>query len=556
MAGYAKDPSKTERTKDGQPAESTAAQIANYGIPIWKRILNGTTVTLGCNNVFGHDPPDTNTGTNYADFAYDSTGRFVYVGLTKKFRRSTRSAGFASRSIDAAVQHRKRLIASTAEINDALLLTNAASPWIQHFFLPRLPFEKTMASEAEENLRFEIGHVLFLDVVGYSKLLIDEQKEQMRLLTDIVLATRQVQEATNEQLVRLPTGDGMALVFRNSLEEPAQCALEIARALKAHPEIRIRMGIHSGPVSEVSDVNERTNIAGAGINLAQRVMDCGDAGHILVSRRVAEDLAEYRQWSPHLHHLGRFEVKHGVKLSISNLFGDDFGNPAVPAKLSSPGNATPQLGNDEKPEPRSIFAELQRRHVYRAAVVYTMTSWLLIQVATQVFPFFNIANWVVRLIVILLVVGFPIAVALAWAFELTPEGIVKTDELPAGKSSGWPAVHRFYTAIIGILAIAIAILLYLRFSPAHRAGGEVSSKSIAVLPFENLSAEKENAYFAAGILDDLLTNLAKIQALTVISRTSVMKYRDVETRNIKEIGQTLGVATILEGSVRRKKTGS
>ncbi len=413
-----------------------------------------------------------------------------------------------------------------------------------------------MASEAEENLRFEIGHVLFLDVVGYSKLLIDEQKEQMRLLTDIVLATRQVQEATNEQLVRLPTGDGMALVFRNSLEEPAQCALEIARALKAHPEIRIRMGIHSGPVSEVSDVNERTNIAGAGINLAQRVMDCGDAGHILVSRRVAEDLAEYRQWSPHLHHLGRFEVKHGVKLSISNLFGDDFGNPAVPAKLSSPGNATPQLGNDEKPEPRSIFAELQRRHVYRAAVVYTMTSWLLIQVATQVFPFFNIANWVVRLIVILLVVGFPIAVALAWAFELTPEGIVKTDELPAGKFPGWPAVHRFYTAIIGILAIAIAILLYLRFSPAHRAGGEVSSKSIAVLPFENLSAEKENAYFAAGILDDLLTNLAKIQALTVISRTSVMKYRDVETRNIKEIGQTLGVATILEGSVRRKKTGS
>ncbi len=203
---------------------------------------------------------------------------------------------------------------------------------------------------------------------------------------------------------------------------------------------------------------------------------------------------------------------------------------------------------------KKFFAELQRRHVYRAAVVYTMTSWLLIQVATQVFPFFNIANWVVRLIVMLLVVGFPIAVALAWAFELTPEGIVKTDELPAGKSPGWPAVHRFYTAVIGILAIAIAILLYLRFSPAHRASGtDLRSKSIAVLPFENLSAEKENAYFADGILDDLLTNLAKIQALTVISRTSVMKYRDIETRNIKEIGQTLGVATILEGSVRRVK---
>ena len=185
-----------------------------------------------------------------------------------------------------------------------------------------------MAAETEDNLRLEIGHVLFIDLVGYSKLLIDEQKEQMRRLTDIVLATRPVQEATNEQLVRLPTGDGMALVFRNSLEEPARCALEIARALQAHPEIRVRMGIHSGPVSEVSDVNERANIAGAGINLAQRVMNCGDAGHILVSQRVAEDLAEYRQWAPYLHELGKCEVKHGLKVSLTNLYGDDFGNAA------------------------------------------------------------------------------------------------------------------------------------------------------------------------------------------------------------------------------------
>ena len=194
-----------------------------------------------------------------------------------------------------------------------------------------------MVPEAEDNLRFEIGHVLFLDLVGYSKLLIEEQKKQMRRLTDIVLATRPVQVATNEQLVRLPTGDGMALVFRNNLEEPALCALEIARTLKSHPEIQVRMGIHSGLVSEVSDVNERTNIAGAGINLAQRVMDCGDAGHILVSKRVAEDLAEYRQWAPHLRDLGRFEVKHGVQLSIWNLCGDDFGNAAMPAKLAGKG---------------------------------------------------------------------------------------------------------------------------------------------------------------------------------------------------------------------------
>ncbi|HEY3663097.1 MAG TPA: tetratricopeptide repeat protein [Chthoniobacterales bacterium] len=203
---------------------------------------------------------------------------------------------------------------------------------------------------------------------------------------------------------------------------------------------------------------------------------------------------------------------------------------------------------------RKFFAELQRRNVYRAAVVYTMTSWLLIQVATQVFPFFSIPDWIVRLIIILLIIGFPIAVVLAWAFELTPEGLVKTDELPPGKPTGWPLIHRIYTAVIGILAIAIAVLLYLRFSPTHAAEtGGVPAKSIAVLPFENYSAEKENAFFADGIQDDLLTNLARIQALTVISRTSVMKYRDLETRDIKEIGKSLGVATILEGSVRRVK---
>ncbi len=153
-----------------------------------------------------------------------------------------------------------------------------------------------MAAEPESNLRLEIGHVLFIDLVGYSKLLIEEQKERLRQLTEIVLATAQVRESTNEQLVRLPTGDGMALVFRNSSEEPARCALEIAEALKAHPEVLVRMGIHSGPVSEVADVSGRTNIAGAGINMAQRVMDCGDAGHILLSKRVAEDLEQYGHW--------------------------------------------------------------------------------------------------------------------------------------------------------------------------------------------------------------------------------------------------------------------
>lgn len=201
---------------------------------------------------------------------------------------------------------------------------------------------------------------------------------------------------------------------------------------------------------------------------------------------------------------------------------------------------------------RAFFAELKRRHVYRAAVVYLMTSWLFIQVATQVFPFFEIPNWVVRLIVVLLIAGFPIAVVLAWAYELTPAGIVKTDDVSPGKAGNWLAIHRIYTAVIGVLALAIAFLLYLRLAPG---GGEreegVPPRSIAVLPFENFSAEKENAYFADGIQDDLLTNLAKIQDLTVISRTSVMKYRDAGARDIREIGKSLGVANILEGSVRR-----
>src|SRR4051794_12049269 len=198
-----------------------------------------------------------------------------------------------------------------------------------------MSYPSTMAPESEKNLRLEIGHVLFIDLVGYSKLLIEEQKERLRQLTDVVLATAQVREATNEQVVRLPTGDGMALVFRNSAEEPAQCALEITQALKTHPEIAVRMGVHSGPVSEVTDVSGRTNITGGGINLAQRAMDCGDTGHILLSKHVANDLQEHRQWSSWLHDLGECEVKHGVRLGIVNLYRDDVGNPQLPKKIQA-----------------------------------------------------------------------------------------------------------------------------------------------------------------------------------------------------------------------------
>jgi TolB-like protein/Flp pilus assembly protein TadD len=187
--------------------------------------------------------------------------------------------------------------------------------------------------EADDNLHLEIGHVLFIDIVGYSKLLNEEQKERLNQLTEIVLATTPVRESTDEQLVRLPTGDGMALVFRHSAEEPARCALEIAEALQKHPELPVRMGIHSGPVNKVTDVSGRTNLAGAGINMAQRVMDCGDAGHILLSQHVADDLVHSRQWASRLRDLGECEVKHGVRLHLVNLYAEPLGNAAVPQKF-------------------------------------------------------------------------------------------------------------------------------------------------------------------------------------------------------------------------------
>src|SRR6476646_3555636 len=190
-----------------------------------------------------------------------------------------------------------------------------------------------MPNEVKKEIGLEIGHVLFIDIVGYSKLLNEEQEERLNQLTEIVLATAPVREATDEQLVRLPTGDGMALVFHHSAEEPARCALEIAEALQKHPELPVRMGIHSGPVNKVTDVSGRTNLAGAGINMAQRVMDCGDAGHILLSQHVADDLVHSRQWASRLRDLGECEVKHGVRLHLVNLYAEPLGNAAIPKKF-------------------------------------------------------------------------------------------------------------------------------------------------------------------------------------------------------------------------------
>ena len=226
-----------------------------------------------------------------------------------------------------------------------------------------------MAPESDSNLRLEIGHVLFIDLVGYSELLIEEQKERLGQLTEIVLATAQVREA-RKQLAKLPTGDGMALVFRNSAEEPARCALEIAEALKKRPEIPVRMGIHSGPVSEVTDVSGRTNIAGTGINVAQRVMDCGDAGHILFPKRVADDLSPYRQWSLCLHDLGECEVKHGVRLHLFNVYTHEFGNPEVPEKLRG-ATSESVVAKEVSPSARPMFRRLTFRNGYVANARFT-----------------------------------------------------------------------------------------------------------------------------------------------------------------------------------------
>src|SRR5205807_2299932 len=334
------------------------------------------------------------------------------------------------------------------------------------------------------DVKFEIGHVLFIDIVGYSKLLINEQSEQIQTLKQIVRGTEQFRLTDAEgKLLRLPTGDGGALVFRTSPEAPVLCALEISKALKDHPELHVRMGIHSGPVNEVTDLNEQANIAGAGINIAQRVMNCGDAGHILVSKRVADDLEQYPQWRPQLHDLGECEVKHGARLQIVNLYTDEVGNSQVPEKFKTVGAA-------EKARPKSAIPK-----------------WALIGAAV--------------LILIVVATGFLV-------FQVgTPLRGVRQN---SANNEGRPLHGE---------------------SSTGGASLPISEKSIAVLPLENLSEEKENAFFADGIQDELLSNLSKIKDLKVISRTSVMQYKSAITRNLREIARQLGVSNVVEGSVRR-----
>ncbi len=327
-----------------------------------------------------------------------------------------------------------------------------------------------MSPGTSSEVKLEIGHVLFVDIVGYSKLLITQQSEQLETLRKIVRGTDEFREAEAQgKLLRLPTGDGSALVFRTTPEAPVLCALEIARELKKHPELEVRMGIHSGPVNAITDLNEQANIAGAGINIAQRVMDCGDAGHILLSKHVAEDLEHYPRWQPYLHDLGDCEVKHGVRVSLVNLYTDDVGNAALPTRLAAQ---------------KQTSTGVKRSAGFRTLLVAAG---------------------------ILIALGVP-------ALIFTP-----------------------------------AILKSLRSSSEgdKTAPLSIPEKSIAVLPFENLSDDKQNAFFADGVQDEVLTNLAKVADLKVISRTSVAQYKGAAARNLRDIGQALGVAHILEGSVQR-----
>jgi len=311
-----------------------------------------------------------------------------------------------------------------------------------------------MSVESKKEIQLEIAHVLFIDIVDYSKLSINEQRSAVDELTRIVRATEQFQKAeASERLVKIATGDGVALVFYTSPEAPVRCAVELTRALKDHPRLRVRMGIHSGPVSGVVDVTGRANLAGAGLNLARRVMDCGDAGHILLSKHLAEDLTEFEEWRPLLHDLGTCEVKHGVQVAIVNLWSDDVGNPQLPQKFQA-----------------------LRKH--RARV--------------------------------------------RWA--------------------------EVATALLLLAGIATAFVLISKKSARSRS--IVPEKSIAVLPFENRSEEKDNAYFAEGIQDEILTRLSKIADLKVISRTSTQHYKSTP-ENLPEIARQLGVAHILEGRVQK-----
>src|SRR5512133_2171098 len=326
-----------------------------------------------------------------------------------------------------------------------------------------------MPTEIKREIELKIAHVLFIDIVAYSKMASDDQRAAIEKLNQIVQSTDEFRkEESAKRLLKLATGDGMALIFYHSPEDPVECALEISRAIKEqHSNLRLRMGVHSGPVSGVVDVSGRANVAGAGINTAQRVMDCGDAGHILLSKRVAEDREQFKHWRPHLYHIGECEVKHGEKIEIVNLF-------------------TAELGNSEKPK------------------------------------------------------------RMAMPVPKIDVGPIRKERVPSRKPVFISA------ACLAVAALAVAAFLFWQRQEANTSASVlgIPEKSIAVMPFENLSEDKANAYFADGIQDEILTRLSKIADLKVISRTSTQHYKSAP-ENLPEIARQLGVAHILEGRVQK-----
>lgn len=309
-----------------------------------------------------------------------------------------------------------------------------------------------MAVETESDLKLEIAHVLTIDVVAYSTLLIHEQSRVMTELNKVVRNTPRFRAAEAEgKLIRLPTGDGMALVFHGDPEAPIECAMQISSELKGHADVALRMGIHSGPVSQVLDVNDRSNVAGAGLDMAQRVMDCGDGGHILLSKRVADDLAPYARWNRHLHDLGECEVKHGRKISLFNFYTEALGNPESPQKV------------------RAAFTAKTRRR----------------------------------------------------RFILLGGGAV------------------------ALLALAIAVWLFWQAS-----GRTQVHRSLAVLPFLDLSEAKDQEYFSDGITEQIINSLGKIRGLLVVARSSSFAFKN-KPEDVRAVGKKLGVTYVVEGSVNR-----
>ncbi len=321
-----------------------------------------------------------------------------------------------------------------------------------------------MSQETPTDSHLEIAHVLLIDIVAYSKLLIDQQTELVRQLNEKVRNTEEFRTAEAAgKLIRIATGDGMALAFFTSPDAPVRCALQVSEAVGKSPRLQLRMGIHSGPVDKLADVNEQSNIAGAGINIAQRVMNCGDAGHILLSRRVADDLAQYGKWQPHLHDLGPVEVKHGVKMDLVNFYTESVGNVAIPKKI----------------------AQAKTRASRRAKLRALLVSALAVVIAAS-------------------------------AFFL----------LQRSKLLNGPA----------------------NVSPS---GAGAVDKSIAVLPFLDLSQTKDQEYFCDGMSEEILNALAKIEGLRVVARTSSFAFKG-KSADVSEVGKKLNVKNLLEGSLRRE----